>query len=101
MKVIITKNCVTLRVNGNDTRIWAMRPNNVWPCSTLLGRGFTAQFDSNGLLELDLQGSTGLNNHEDIDGNEFSAICCDLLKNRLPVSHPAYPVAVGQFLEKE
>lgn len=98
MKVIMTKDYVTLRVSGNDTRMWAMRPNNEWPCSTLSGKGFTAQFDSNGLLDFNLQES---NKEDDIDGHELSAICCDLLKNRLPDSHPAYLVAVGQFLEKE
>ena len=98
MKVVVTENHVTLCVSGNDTRMWAMRPNNVWPCSTLSGKGFTAEFDFNGLLDLSLIPSTTT---DDIDGNELSAICCDLLKNRLPSSHPAYPVAVGQFLEKE
>jgi hypothetical protein len=107
MKVVVTENHVTLRVSGNDTRMWAMRPNNVWPCSTLSGRGFTAEFDSNGLCDLDIQQSNGKTDLHisldtfDIDGHELSAMCCDLLKNRLPSSHPAYLVAVDQFLEKE
>ena len=98
MKVVITKDHVTLRVSEHDTRIWVMQPP-VWPCSTLLGKGFTAAFDSNGLLDFDLQGSN--KESDDIDGHELSAMCCDLLKNRLPVSHPAYDITVGQFLEKE
>ena len=99
MKVVMYKDHVTLRVSGHDTRMWAMRPNNEWPCSTLSGKGFTASFDSNGLLDFDLQGSD--KESDDIDSHELSAICCDLLKNRLPVSHPAYDITVGQFLEKE
>ena len=99
MQVIVTKDHVTLSVSGNDTRMWATRPHNEWPCSTLSGRGFTAEFDFNGLLDLDMQESN--NEEDDVDNHELTAICCDLLKNRLPVSHPAYPVTVGQFLEKE
>ena len=97
MKVIITRDNVTLDVDGNDTRMWAMRPNNGWPCSTLSGKGFTAEFDSNGLYDFDLKESD--KNVDEIDSHELSAICCDLLKNRLPPSHRAYPVAVGQFLK--
>jgi hypothetical protein len=97
MKVIITKDNVTLNVSGNDTRMWAMRPHNEWPCSTLSGRGFTAEFDSNGLCDLELKGTS--KNAADIDGHELSAICCDLLKNRIPKTHSTYDVVVGQFLE--
>jgi hypothetical protein len=96
MKVIITKDCVALHVSGNDTRIWAMRPDCKWPCSTVLGVGFIARFDSNGLYDFELKGIN--KNADDIDGHELSAICCDLLKNRLPKSHPAYSVTVDQFL---
>ena len=103
MKVVVTKDHVTIHVSKNDTRMWAMRPNNAWPLSTLSGRGFTAEFDSNGLCDFDFQESLEFAHKEadDVDSHELSAICCDLLKNRLPDSHPAYPVAIGQFLEKE
>ena len=97
MKISISKDYVTLEVSGNDTRMWAMRPNNEWPCSTLSGNGFTVEFDSNGLCDFDLKGTD--RNAADVDSHELSAICCDLLKNRLPPSHRAYPVAVGQFLK--
>lgn len=96
MKVIVSRDCVILSVSGNDTRMWAMRPNNGWPCSTLSGKGFTAQFDSNGLCDFDLKESD--KNVDAIDSHELSAICCDLLKNRISESHPTYDVAVGQFL---
>jgi hypothetical protein len=97
MKIIVSKDYVTLHVSGNDTLMWAMRPNNEWPCSTLAGNGFTAEFDSNGLCDFDLKGTN--KNVDEIDGHELSAICCDLLKNRLPKTHSAYDVAVGQFLK--
>mgnify|MGYP004452022065 CR=1 FL=1 len=97
MKIIITRDSVTLDVSRNDTRMWAMRPNNGWPCSTLSGKGFTAEFDSDGLCDFDLKGTDG--SAADVDSHELSAICCDLLKNRLPPSHHVYPVAVGQFLK--
>jgi hypothetical protein len=97
MKVIVSKYSVTLHASGNDTRMWALHPSHRWPCSTLSGKGFTAEFDSDGLCDFSLK--EGIKKDIDsIDGHELSAICCDLLKNRLPKSHPAYFVAVGQFL---
>lgn len=100
MKIFVTKDHVTIHVSENDTRMWAMRPNNEWPLSTLSGRRFTAEFDSNGLCDFDLSES-GVQETDNVDGHELSAICCDLLKNRLPDSHSVYYVAVGQFIEKE
>jgi hypothetical protein len=101
MEVIVGKDCVSLHVSGNDTRMWAMQPGCGWPCSTLSGRGFTAQFDSDGLCDFDIgESDKEDNNYENVDGHELSAICCDLLKNRIPESHPTYDVTVGQFLKQ-
>ena len=97
MKVIIGRDCVTLHASSNDTSMCAMQPGCEWPCSTLSGRGFTAQFDSDGLCDFDLSESD--KETDNVNKHELSAICCDLLKNRLPKSHPAYPVAVEQFLQ--
>ena len=96
MRIIVAKNHVTLHISGDDTRMWAMRPHHAWPGSTLSGLGFMAQFDSNGLCDFDLKGTN--TDFVEVNQAELSAICCDLLKNRLPKSHPEYPVAVDQFL---
>lgn len=96
MRLQDSGNAVTLWVSARDTYDWAHRIGAAWPCSTLSGKRFVATFDTNGLLDLTVNGrypSESL----DIDGNELSAICSDLLRDRIPKDHSVYFVAVGQF----
>lgn len=65
-----------------------------WPCSEIAGHRLFAQFDSNGLVDLAIDGKDA-----DISRDEFSALCADALKGRLPEDHPARFVAVDQFLD--
>lgn len=93
MRIIVTRDCVILKASEHDTLTWATRPGDAWPCSTLSGLGFTAEYDSNGLLDFNLS-KPGADT-SCIDGQELSAICCDLLKDEIDKSHPAYEVIVG------
>ena len=90
MRVRIHDYGVTLWLSANDTYEWARQ----WPCSELRGKAVVACFDSGGLCDLSINGGRG---SQDCDGNEFSAICADHLRAKLPKDHPAYFVAVGQF----
>ena len=73
-----------------------MRPGSAWLCSSLCNHRFCAGFDTNGLVDLTVDGRTPT---EHIDGNELSAICSDLLRDKLSTDHPVYFVTVGQFQE--
>ena len=94
MRIKDNGDAVTLWASATDTYDWAHRADASWPCSTLSGHRFCATFDSNGLLELTVDGGTFT---PEFDGHEFSAICSDLLEDRLPVDHTVYCVTVGQF----
>jgi len=94
MRVEITENFVTLYASQGDVYDWL---SVGWPCSTLQGNRFTAAFDSTGLVDFTLNGRYS-DESDEIDGTELSACCADLLRDRLPKDHPAYFVAVGQFL---
>lgn len=98
MRVKVWESGVALWASANDTYDWAHKPGAAWPCSTLSGKRFSAAFDSNGLVELTVNGRT-INGHNyiEVDGSEFSAICADLLREKLPEDHPCYLVCVGQF----
>lgn len=95
MRTAIDQHGVTLWASARDTYAWAHRPGESWPCSQLSGRRVVACFDRNGLCDLSIDGGRG---DQDVDGNELSALCADMLAARLPKDHPAYFVAVGQFL---
>lgn len=73
MRVQITGNRIKLWLSASDTAIWARR----WPCSTLGGKRLFAEFDSNGLCDLTINGRDG-----DCDGNEFDAITADFLAGK-------------------
>lgn len=94
MRVSIHHDSVHLWASAHDTRQWARKPGAAWPCSTLSGSRFFAAFDTNGLYEFTVNGREP---STDIDGNEFSAICADLLAKRLDREHPVWFVTVGQF----
>ena len=111
MRKKVTPTGVTLWLSADDTYNWAAGKNKgrawwggagSWPCSTLSGRRLRAEFDSNGLLDLTVDGrysdcETGLYSGRWVDGWEFSAMAADFLKPTLDQSHPCYFVAVGQF----
>jgi hypothetical protein len=92
MRICINPSSVKLWLSSNDTYEWAHRDGHAWPGSSLIGRRLFAEFDSNGLCDLTIDGKSG-----DCDVNELNAITSDFLKSKLPTTHPAYLIAVGQF----
>lgn len=64
----------TLWISANDTYNWAHRPGAAWPCSTLSDRRACVVVDSNGLVDLTINGRTA---PDSIDGNELDAIVSD------------------------
>lgn len=96
MRTKVTESEIALWASQDDTYRWARRTGSAWPCSTLSGKRLFAAFDSNGLVELAINGKDA---GDDIDGWELSCLCSDLLKKsgKVPQEHPAYFVAVGQF----
>lgn len=99
MRIADSGSAVTLWASARDTDDWARKPGAAWPCSTLAGHRFCATFDTNGLLDLTIDGRwPGEAAHgDDVDGNELSAICADLLSEQIAKDHPVYFVAIGQF----
>ena len=84
---------VEIWVSARDTYEWARRIGAAWPCSELSGKRFYACFDTNGLLELTVNGKQGV----DVDHNEFNAITSDFLGEVLTPDDAVYFVTVGQF----
>lgn len=98
MRTLIHDNGFTLWLSANDTYDWAHRVNDSWPCSTLSNHRLTASFDSNGLYDLTIDGKClSGEGYCEVDAHELSAIVADLMKKKLPTTHPCYDVAVGQF----
>lgn len=93
MRILDQGDAVVLWASASDTYEWAHRIGSAWPCSTLSGSRFCATFDTNGLLELTINGR----DDADVDAHELSAICSDLLGEKITTDHPVYFVAVGQF----
>jgi hypothetical protein len=94
MRVKIHDSSIGLWASSSDTYDWAHKIGAEWPCSTLSGKRFFAAFDSNGLCDLSVNGQAS--DKFDIDSNELSAICSDLLSAKLDHSHPVWLIAVGQ-----
>jgi len=92
MRTKIGPSSVKLWLSAFDTESWADRPGSRWPCSQLSGRRVFAEFDSNGLVDLSIDGKT-----RDVDSSELNAITSDYLRDVLPENHVAWFVAVGQF----
>ena len=86
----------TLWASARDTSEWATGYPS-WPCSTLRGHRFRADFDSNGLLDLTIDGRDRGATWDSIDGGELSAIVADLAGDNLDRDNVAWFVAVGQF----
>ena len=93
MRVADSGDAVTLWASAADTYDWAHRSGAAWPGSTLSGDRFCATFDTNGLLDLTVNGRDA----GDVDSHELSAICADLLSERIGEDHPVWFVTVGQF----
>lgn len=87
----------TVKVEGSAYELdsWAHRPGASWPCSVLAGLdSICVVFDRNGLVDIDVD------EDEELSSDELSAWTSDVLEAaRLPESHPAYLVTVGQFRE--
>jgi hypothetical protein len=81
---------ISVRISGRETSDWARR----WPCSTLRGKRVRADFDTNGLLDLALDGGRGA---QDCDAHELNALVSDFVARRMSREHPCYFVVVGQF----
>lgn len=96
MKFEDSGTAVTVWLSATDTYEWARRPGEAWPCSELAGRRIRADFDSNGLLDLTIDGRPP-GDRLYIPVDEFNALIADHLKNKLPEDHPCYFVVVGQF----
>ena len=94
MRLKDTGNAFTIWVSADDTYEWARRINNAWPCSELSGSRFVATFDTNGLLDLSVDGKDAPGY---FDATEFNACVSDLAETRIPKDHPCYFVAIGQF----
>jgi|WetSurMetagenome_2_1015567.scaffolds.fasta_scaffold200160_3 hypothetical protein len=99
MRVRIREHEIALSASADDTSQWAHRPWERWPCSALSGHRFVATFDRNGLCDLTVDGRH--DRGPEVMADELSAICADLLREKLPQDHPAWCIAVGQFLETE
>jgi hypothetical protein len=93
VRIKILETGVILWLSASDTYGWANRPRSSWPCSVLAGHRLFAVFDEKGLVDLTIDGKDS----EDVDVTEFNAITSDFLEEKLPSSHPAHFVTVGQF----
>jgi len=94
MKIEIRKTGIRVWLSARDTSNWAHKPA-AWPCSQLSGRRVFAQFDSNGLCDLAIDGGRG---EQNCDSAEFNACIADHLAGKLPADHKCFDVVVGQFL---
>lgn len=94
LTVTVAPDGVSVEADSAALHAWATRAGHEWPCSYLREiDSLRADFDSNGLLDIDHPGA------DDLPGDEFSAFTCDAIAAVLPESHPAYLVTVGQFQE--
>jgi hypothetical protein len=86
MRKQVTPSTVKVWLSANDTYNWAHRPGQAWPCSQLSGRRVFAEFDSNGLIDVALDGKSPA---EDVDVTELNACMSDHI-GVLPAGHPAH-----------
>lgn len=90
MRTTIHDNSVAVWLSASETSDWCA----AWPCSGFRGKRLFASFSRTGLDDYTVDGRDGV----DVDGDAFSACIADHLKRKLPESHPAYGVAVGDYL---
>jgi hypothetical protein len=90
-QVEITPTSVRLLVSAAETSAWAAN----WPLSRIRGHRLRADFDVSGsLVDYALDGRHPATS---IPSDEFNALTSDMLRTRLPATHPAYFGCVGQF----
>lgn len=63
-------------ISARETYNWAHKPDAAWPCSFLSDRRLFAEFDSNGLCDLAIDGGRG---DQDCPADEFNALLADFL----------------------
>ena len=96
MRTKITDTHVQIWLNKREVSDWCNR----WPCSGFAGKSIWAEFDANGLIDVTFNSRYTNTMFDNVDGTGFSCCIADHLKEVLPVTHPAYFVTVGQFLEE-
>lgn len=71
---------VKLWLTAEDTRRWANRPGNVWPCSYLAGKTLFVEFCDGDLVDCIIDGEydEALNFNSD----EFNAITSDFINGK-------------------
>ena len=74
-------NTVKVWASARDTYDWAHKPGAAWPCSTLSGHRFYAEFQGGDLVDLTVDGSS---DEPDFDGHEFNAF----IQYMLGTDHP-------------
>lgn len=77
MKILRNGENFTLWLSARDTEGWATRPGAWWPCSFLRGKRVVAEFDSNGLCGLSINGGRG---EQDCPADELNAIVEDFTR---------------------
>ena len=87
---------VKIWASSTDTYIWAHRPGNSWPCSTLSGKRLYAEFYHGDLVDYAINGKHGVN----LDDTEFNAITEDALNNK-PHNHTQTPPKHYQYTTRE
>lgn len=93
---------VSVTLSEDYTHDWAHRPGSEWPCSTIAGKQLHVEYDTNGLTDGSLDSTwfgNLMENGEDIDASEMSAMVSDALHGILPEDHACYAVIIGQFRE--
>lgn len=94
-----------MRLEGDGLTVWISRTetgnwadgwygNGRWPCSQLAYKRLCATYDTNGLLDLTVNGNDP---PLDLEADEFSACVAYFVGQALPEDHPCYFVVVGQF----
>ena len=75
MRIEKTGSNVRLWLSAKDTCFWATRSGNSWPCSQLAGKRLFAEFNGEDLVDVTINGKTGVN----VPVDEFNAITDDFI----------------------
>ena len=85
MKTQISSTGFKVWLSANDTYNWAHKAGASWPGSELSGKRLFAEYDSNGLCDLAIDGSSD----SDCSSTELGAIVSDVMAGKLPANHPS------------
>tara|TARA_R110002020_G_C15831987_1_gene734290 strand:+ start:153 stop:431 length:279 start_codon:yes stop_codon:yes gene_type:complete len=88
MELNINADSFSIVITKEETSLWATS----WPCSILAGKRVMADYDTDGLLDLEVESSL-----EEIPSDELNAIVADHMKEHLPEGHPCHFMVIGQF----